>query len=252
MEKLTENKINKTIANTFNIIDLIANANGKIGVSELARKAHLPKTTVFRLIDTLERLKVVCKDERQEYTLGSIFYNYVDQARNKNDIVQVALPYMQKFTKKTGETINLGILYNSQVVYLKSIIGEYFSLQVKLIPVAPLYCSSIGKIFLSTFSTNELSSYLKSVNLEKMTVNTITDIKSLKSEIGQVKQHGFAYDNEECEYGLSCIAFPILVKKQVVAAISVSGPTARMKVEGIEKIKNTLKLTADKINKVVY
>lgn len=248
MEKLTENKINKTIANTFNIIDVIANANAKIGVSELSRKAHLPKTTVFRLLDSLEQLKIVNKNDDQEYNLGSFFYKFVAQAKNKNDLVQIALPFMKEFAKKTGETINLGILYNSEVVYLKSITGKYFSLQVKLIPVAPLYCSSIGKLFLSTFSTDKLSAYLKNVDLKKMTVNTITEIRSLKKELNQIKQQHFSYDREESEYGLSCIALPIIRKKRIVAAISVSGPTARMKVYGFKKIKTSLKLTAEKIN----
>lgn len=248
MEKLTENKINKTIANTFNIIDVIANANAKIGVSELSREAHLPKTTVFRLLDSLEQLKIVNKNDDQEYNLGSFFYKFVAQAKNKNDLIQIALPFMKEFAKKTGETINLGILYNSEVVYLKSITGKYFSLQVKLIPVAPLYCSSIGKLFLSTFSPDKLSAYLKNVDLKKMTVNTITEIRSLKKELNQIKRQQFSYDHEESEYGLSCIALPILRKKRIVAAVSVSGPTARMKMYGFKKIKTSLKLTVEKIN----
>ena len=150
-----------------------------------------------------------------------------------------------------GETINLGILYNNEVIYLKSIRGERFTFRVQLLPVAPLYNSSLGKIFLSTFSNEALEDYIHKTIFEKNTINTIVDIDAFKEEINKVKKQNIAYDNEEAEYGLTCVALPITKSNKVIAAISVSGPTSRLKIKGLNKIIQALQNTADNINHAI-
>lgn len=245
-------ELNKTVINTFKIIDVIANAKDSVGISNLSVAVSLPKTTVFRLISTLKYLNIIFEDKDKKYSLGSTFLKYVNRVKSKNSLVEIALPFMNQFSKKIKETINLGILYNSQVVYLKSIEGENFSLQVKLMPVAPLYCSSMGKIFLATFSEKQLTHYFATCNLDKKTVNTINNETVLRKEVLAVKKEKIAYDNEEAEYGLSCIAVPITKCNKVVAAISVSGPTSRIQVRGLKQIKMELKNTAQKIIKSLH
>ena len=244
-------KPNQSVINSFKILETISNSSSYIGVSQLSKETSLPKTTVFRLLETLHYLGLIKQNDNQEYTLGRAFLKYIDRVKNQEDLVSISTPFLKEFASTVGETINLGILYNNEVIYLKSIIGERFTFRVQLLPVAPLYNSSLGKIFLSTFSNEALEDYIHKTIFEKNTINTIVDIDAFKEEINKVKKQNIAYDNEEAEYGLTCVALPIIKSNKVIAAISVSGPTSRLKIKGLNKIIQALQNTADNINHAI-
>ena len=244
-------KPNQSVINSFKILEAISSSASYVGVSQLSKKTSLPKTTVFRLLETLHYLGLVKQNDKQEYMLGRAFLKYIDRVKNQEDLVSVSAPFLKEFASEIGETINLGILYNDEVIYLKSIRGERFTFRVQLLPVAPLYNSSLGKIFLSTLSNEALEDYINKTDFEKTTINTIVDIDKFKEEINKVKEQNIAYDNEEAEYGLTCVALPITKSNKVIAAISVSGPTSRLKIKGLNKIIQTLQDTADSINHAI-
>lgn len=244
-------KPNQSVINSFKILETISNSSSYIGVSQLSKETSLPKTTVFRLLETLHYLGLIKQNDNQEYTLGRAFLKYIDKVKNQEDLVSISTPFLKEFASTVGETINLGILYNNEVIYLKSIRGERFTFRVQLLPVAPLYNSSLGKIFLSTFSNEALEDYIHKTIFEKNTINTIVDIDAFKEEINKVKKQNIAYDNEEAEYGLTCVALPIIKSNKVIAAISVSGPTSRLKIKGLNKIIQALQNTADNINHAI-
>ena len=244
-------KPNQSVINSFKILEAISNSSSYIGVSQLSKETSLPKTTVFRLLETLHYLGLIKQNDNQEYTLGRAFLKYIDKVKNQEDLVSISTPFLKEFASTVGETINLGILYNNEVIYLKSIRGERFTFRVQLLPVAPLYNSSLGKIFLSTFSNEALEDYIHKTIFEKNTINTIVDIDAFKEEINKVKKQNIAYDDEEAEYGLTCVALPIIKSNKVIAAISVSGPTSRLKIKGLNKIIQALQNTADNINHAI-
>ena len=237
---IDDTKVNKTVIHVFEILDAINASESPLGVSELTRDTGLPKTTVFRLLSTLEYLGIVNADSIQRYQMGPKIIEYAKSADHQNSIVKIAKPYMQKYAEEYHENINIGILYENQVLYLHSEEGEKFNLQVNLFPVAPLYCSSMGKIFMSEFSEEELQRYLDKTDLHKRTINTLVDPSKLKREIKEIANTGMSYDKEEYEYGLTCIAVPLYQDGEVVAAASVSGPTSRLKVRGWEKIQTSI------------
>lgn len=232
--------LNKTVLHVFKIMDALNAADNSLGVSELTRVTGLPKTTVFRLLGTLEHVHAVTATPNQQYQIGPKLLAYTKSADHQNSLVKVALPFMKEFAATTHENINIGILYENQVLYLHSEEGEQFSLQVNLFPVAPLYCSSMGKIFLTSFSNPELTQYLSQTTLKRRTVNTLTNDEQIRNELQKITQTGLSYDNEEYEYGLTCIAVPLYKDKELIAAASVSGPTSRLKVRGWEYIQDSI------------
>ena len=179
-------KPNQSVINSFKILEAISSSASYVGVSQLSKKTSLPKTTVFRLLETLHYLGLIKQNDKQEYMLGRAFLKYIDRVKNQEDLVSVSTPFLKEFASEIGETINLGILYNDEVIYLKSIRGERFTFRVQLLPVAPLYNSSLGKIFLSTFSNEALEDYIHKTTFEKTTINTIVDIDKFKEEIDKV------------------------------------------------------------------
>lgn len=230
------------------IINEIYRIDLPVGVSELAYNLNLPKATVYRILNTLLKWDVVVKDENDKYSLGLIFIQYSEKVKSEISINSIAMPFMLELSKTTGEFINLGIINDDNVVTISSINGESSALVSRLIPVSPLHCSSMGKIFLSYKSDAEIQDYFRRHN-QKRTINTITTYNDFLNERNKILSNGISQDNEEYEYGLGCIAAPVFnYENEVIAAIGVSGPISRMNVKGMNTIEKKLRVAANNIS----
>lgn len=233
------------------VIDYIYNSNEPVGVSQISKDLELPKATVFRILNTLENWNSVKKvNDSGKYILGTVHIKYGERAKNDFDLVSISTPHMEKLSYDIGETINLGIIHNNNILIIKSIEGESSILVSKLIPITPLHCSSIGKLFLASLNDKELKDYFNSDNLSKRTINTIITLEDFTKEKEEILKNFIAFDNEEYEYGLTCISSPILdSSNDIIAGISISGPTTRLQYKKIENLQERLKETTEKISK---
>lgn len=232
------------------ILQEVFSADGYIGVSEIAQNLDLPKATVYRILNTLYQRNFVEKDtETDKYKLGLIFIQYAEKVKSKLNIKTISEPVMKKLSQDVGETVNLGISHEGNVLNIFSIEGETSTLVSKLIPISPLYCASTGKIFLSQMSDEEIKNYFNSHEIHKRTVNTITKYEDFTKERERILKDKVAFDNEEYEYGLTCIASAITnTRGDTIAALSVSGPTSRLKVKGIDNIIEKLRKVSNEIS----
>lgn len=233
----------------MNIIEYIYNNTEEVGVSTISKDLDLPKATVFRILSTLEKWDAVEKvNDDGKYILGKSHIKYGEKSKNQFDIVSISTPYMKKLSEDIGETINLGMKYKDNILILKSIEGESSILVSKLIPITPLHCSSIGKLFLAEFTDKELSEYFNS-NISKRTINTITNVQQFNYDKRNIIDTSIAHDNEEYEYGLTCLASPIKDKNEDInAGISISGPTTRLQYKNLEFLEEKLKSTTEAIS----
>ena len=237
---------------TFEIIEYMYQKDGKIGISQISKELNLPKATIFRILTTLKKWGYVEKtEELDKYMLGKSFIKLGSKVSSENDITSIAVPLINKLAKEAGESINLGILHNCEVVTVYNAKGEDFYLISNLIPVSPLNCSAMGKLFLSQFSGEDLKEYFDSNMPETRTVNSIVDLESFLKLKKEIERDGISYDKEEYEYGLSCIAAPIYdTNKNIIAAISISGPTTRLNYKGCDNLKELLVLTTEEISRI--
>lgn len=236
----------KLIENVFTLLELLF-IHEKMGIREIANVSGLAKSSVFRIIKTLVALKVVEQDSDELYRLGLTLSKYGNKINHSMDIVLSAKPVMKALAKETGESINLGILHEQQVLVLHTEMGEAYTLQPMLLPISPLYCSAMGKIFLSQMPPPEREGYFSQPLLQR-TVNTITDLVTFTPEMQTIRQNHVAFDHEEYEYGLTCMAVPIYDrKKHVIAAISLSGPTTRLSFKGWQHLEQALKKHAQEM-----
>jgi len=232
------------------ILDHLYNMEEAASISTLAKELDLPKANVFRILYTLQVNGLVEKESNSDlYRLGNKMIKYGEKVRYDYSIVDVCQSSMKSLASDIGETINLGIEHEGNIITLHSEDGEKSVLVSRLIPVAEPHCSSMGKLYLTELKEEEIKRYFEK-ELKHRTVNTITNYSGFKTEMPEILEDDLAYDREEYEYGLSCIATPLRDSAgQMIAMISVSGPTTRLQFKGIDDIVEKLKRTAKEISK---
>ncbi|MTI46296.1 IclR family transcriptional regulator [Sporosalibacterium faouarense] len=246
------NNINTMIDRAGEILDYLYNSDKPIGVSKISNDLQMPKATAFRILVTLEKWNIVEKQYNTDnYKLGKILIKYGAKVSSNLSLIGISKPIINALSERIGESVNLNIEYqgNSLNIYKSS--NDNFTLVSKLTPISPLNCSSSGKVFLSAKSEEELKKYFSSENCSKRTMYSLTTYEGFTKELDSIKANGLAYDNEEYEYGLFCIAAPIYHEDGVIAAISVSGPKTRLEYKGLEMIEKELKLSCDMLSDLV-
>lgn len=236
------------LGRAFTIMEELLKSDKPLGVSELARLTGIPKANTFRIMKTLEELKAVSPKE-DGYILGSKMIELGAGAKLNDEFMLVAKPYLQKLSKTCEETVNLGIMFQDYVLFIHTELAEQRSLVASLPPVTPLYCCSVGKIFLAYQTNKELEHYFKVHHPIKRTINTRTTKEALLQESEKIRRDGIAHDHEEYDYGLSCIAAPIFLGENLAAGISLSGPTSRLQYKGYAFLEKELKATAEALSK---
>ena len=244
--------INTMIDRAGQILDYLYNSKEPLGVSKVSSDLNLPKATVFRILITLEKWGIVEKEyNTDKYKLGMVLIKYGAKVSSNLSLVQIAKPIVDNLAIKIGESTNLNIEHNGYSLNIYKSSNDNSILTSRLIPISPLNCSSSGKIFLSTKSKDELIKYFNSNACSKRTMNSIVDYEVFEGVQEVILNTGLAYDNEEYEYGLSCISAPIYHRGKVVAAISVSGPKTRLELKGFEMIENTLKFSCETVTSLI-
>ena len=243
------NKITMT-ERTVKIIQYLYESKTPPTVTEIADHMELASSTTFRILTTLQEHNLVAKDEVfNTYSLGLMFIPYGDKVKSSLKIKDFAVKEMEILEKIVGETINLGILNNKEALILHKLSGENSLLVSSLSLTTPLYCSSMGKLFLAHQSHDYIEEYYKTLKPTRMTENTIIDLAGFNMEKPDIIRNNLSYDREEYEYGLFCISSGIFsASGKILAAISISGPTSRLKSKGIEMIEKELLKSTSAIN----
>jgi DNA-binding IclR family transcriptional regulator len=157
---------------------------------------------------------------------------------------------MQRLHESIGEAVNLGIRHGDEIIYAeRTSSGRSLVRVVYLVGGrAPLHLTSVGKLFLAADGLAEVRAYAKRTGLPGKTPHSLTKLDALEKEMDKIRRHDLAYDNEEAEIGLRCIAAPVRNDEGlVVAGLSVSAPTDRHHSDWVAQIK----ATAEEISQVL-
>ena len=143
---------------------------------------------------------------------------------------KISWPMLQELRDLTGETSNLGILDGQDVFYVDFVQSRHpFRMASRSGTLRPLYCTAMGKALVALSPATEKEPVLASLRFERFTPRTITHLVQLKEELVKTQKRGCAVDDEEATLGARCVSTPIFLEcGKLVAAVSVSGPTARM------------------------
>jgi DNA-binding IclR family transcriptional regulator len=217
------------------LLRLVLEADQPVGVSDLAVRTELPKSTVSRLMGSLERHGLVSQDgERGRFAAGPLVLRFARRGL-ADRLVELAKRPMQALAEATGETITLGVASRNGVEHLAQVDSRhYLGTAQWMARPAPLHCTANGKVLLA-FGAATLP---PGASLEAMTSRTIVEPASLAAELEGVRRDGWARAVDELELGLSALAAPVLDESgRVVAALSVSGPTLRLSPRRVDELR---------------
>lgn len=248
-EETREKQQTSGVVRTIAILETLSH-NQSINLESLAKETRLPKATLLRFLSTLVSLGYVYRDPADLYSLTLKMFSTGSHGLEHIDLINVAQPVAQKLCNQLGETVHMGVLEETQAVYvLKKESSFTIRMYSRVGKSIPLYCTAIGKVLLSDMSRKEIDSYLAKVPLKPFTPNTIKNPEELKKELEDVRNNGWASDNEEHEMGTLCIGAPIRdYTGKVVAAMSVSWPLFRFNHEEKELIVNAILTECNKLS----
>ena len=228
----------KTVETNWEIIHLLEERNGA-RVTEIAETLDLPKSTVSNHLSTLKKHRYVANIDG-EYRLSLYFLNLGEYVRNRNRLYQAGREEIERLAQDTEEYTHLVAKEYGRAIYLheargKQAVGEdYFSKKFET-PVH-LHSSAYGKAILAYLPTSHVERVIHEHGLPKRTENTITTAGELFEELAQIREQGFALNDEEELRGMRAVGAPVQDGDgNVLGALSVSKPTSRMKDEEFRK-----------------
>jgi DNA-binding IclR family transcriptional regulator len=239
----------QSVERALAILDILARS-GEAGVTAIAKELGVHKSTAFRLVTTLEQGGLVEQsEERGKYRLGMGILRLAGATTARLDLVQEARPISRRLAATTGETVNIAVLADRAALYLDQVAGSS-SLQPHnwVGQHIPLHATSNGKVLLSGLDDGELVRTLGD-DLPAYTDATVTDLELLRKEVAEVRERGFSTAVDELEVGLTAVAAPIHnAHGDVIAAISVSGPTFRLDEAQLAAVTTELRAAAREIS----
>lgn len=227
----------QSVDRALSIMEILARDDW-CGVTEIAKELGIHKSTVFRLVATLERRGFVEQHTAtQKYRLGFAIMRLASGVRSALDLVQLARPVCERLSEWAGETVNLAVLEGGEVVNVDQVNLTSSTISVNWIGRrSALHATSTGKVFLAHAPEHTLESYIRR-GLPRVTEHTIVDADELRKHLADVRDRGFAEAIEELEVGLHAVAAPVFAHDNtVIAAVGVSGPSYRLVAERVDEV----------------
>lgn len=247
---LRNNRV-QSLGRALEMLDLLANAGGEMGVTELSRRLEVHKSTASRLLATLQEHGLVEQNPASEkYRLGYGLVRLAGAVVAELDLARGARAVMQELADRSKETVNLALLQGDQVVNIDQITAPHLVVNVNWVGKQnPMHCTSTGKVLLA-FARAEDRRRLLSKPLQRLTQRTITDRSTLEKQLQRVSEDGYAFTLEELEVGLNAVASPVRDSRgEVIAAVSVSGPSYRVSPQRLSELGEMTKSAGEAISR---
>jgi DNA-binding IclR family transcriptional regulator len=225
-----------TLGKLMVLLDIVTHADGPMRFTDILAVAGQPRGTLHRQLGHLteEGLLEVLADGR--YAPGLRLLDLASRSWARNEFRLIAEPHLNALQQLTGETVHLGVLRGASVIYLDKVEGSQpVRMYSQIGNASPIYCTGVGKAALSALPDDRLDAIISSVSFQHFTENTLTP-ETLRREIADIRRSGNAFDREEHEVGIRCVAAPVFSEDlSFVGGVSVTGPAYRLTFERLEE-----------------
>ena len=245
---------NQSLTRALTMLERLSETPTGLNLTDLSYQLGMPTATVHRLLNTFEEFDFVEHDAEQglwfvglkAFTIGNAFLH-------RRDFVTSARPQMQMLVEQCGETVNLGVIDDGEAVFISQVESrEVMRMIVRLGSRSPIHASGVGKALLANMPEKRLAEILQQRGLARYTERSIDNPAQLRSELLRIRQLGYALDDEEHAIGLRCVASAIFDENgQALAAISLSGPKARVTDGRLDELGVAVRQSADEITRAL-
>jgi IclR family acetate operon transcriptional repressor len=233
---------NKLVRKAFAMLRAFHGPEEWLTCMELSQRAHLPKASGHRLVQTLEDIGAIVRGPNGRYRLGMLVVTLSHKVSIGELLRQAAQPILSDAAVTLGCTAHLGILENCMVTYLCKINGSSdFVVHTRVDSQHEAYCSGLGKILLGSLSPTALDEFLLDGDFVPLTSHTLTDKVALRNAVREGARLGYALDDQESAYGMRCVAVPVKdADGAIIAAISVTDRAEKLTLAQVELVRVTL------------
>jgi DNA-binding IclR family transcriptional regulator len=237
----------QVVERMMRLLEVLEKHPEPLGLKQISQYTGLHPSTAHRILAAMSGDRLVDRVEPGSYRLGMRLLELGNLVKSRISVRELALPLMRELHAHTGETANLSVRHGDEIVYVERTSSGRSAMRVVHVigARAPLHVTAAGKLFLLEEGFARLRDYAKRTGLSPHTKNTLSNMQLLERDLEKIQRQGWATDNEEAEIGVRCVAAGIRDDAgNLVAALSLSSPADRMKLQWGPLVKET----ADRIS----
>ena len=244
---------NQSLARALTLLERLSQTPTGMNLTDLSQQLGMPAATVHRLLSTFEELDFAEQDDDGLWFVGLKAFTVGAAFLHRRDLIGSARPHMQALVDRCGETVNLGIVDDGEAVFISQVEStEMMRMIARLGSRSPIHASGVGKAILAHLPERRVAQILQQRGLARFTERTIDNPAALRNELERIRVQGYALDDEEHAVGLRCVAAPIFDENGLpIAAISLSGPKARLVDSRLGELGGAIAQTAEEITQAL-
>lgn len=236
-----------TLGKAMVVLDLIAKTSAPLRFSDIMVATGEPRGTLHRRLRQLREEGLVETLSDGRYALGLRLMHLASQAWAKSDVRLIARPHLESLQRKVGETVHFGILTGTEITYLDKVeASQTVRMYSRVGALSPAYCTGIGKAALARLPDDVVGEILAQMKFERFTAATARDRDELATMVAAIRETGFAYDLEEHESGICCIAAGFLADGKA-GGVSITAPAYRADRQRLDEWRQDLREATTRI-----
>lgn len=227
----------QSVTNALDLLEEFRGEDTELGVTELSKRLGLHKNNVFRLLATLESRGYMEQNKvTGNYRLGLKVLELGQVFIKHMGLLKMARPILEEIVERCNETSYLGVIRDDRVVYVDVVEATRPVRVISRVGVGlPVYCSAVGKAQIAFESADEVDRILNENPMKRYTAHTLADRGQVLAQLDEIRQRGYALDDEEYDEGIRCVGVPVRdYTRRVIAGLSISGPAYRFTGDRIE------------------
>ena len=239
-----------TLGKAVAVLDAVARADRPMRFRDLREAIDQPPGTLHRQVSNLISEGLLLVNPDQSYGLGLRLLQFAARAWSGNRLRDIAEPHLKALHARTGETVHLGALRDLEVVYLDKVEScQAVRMHSQIGSTSPCYCTGVGKAALAALPEAEADARIGRIAFRRHTEHTLNGADAMRAEIANIRAAGIAYDRQEHEAGIHCIAAPVRSRdRSFVGGISVTAPSYRIAMAQMAGWEGDVRAVADAIN----
>ncbi|KQY48500.1 IclR family transcriptional regulator [Rhizobium sp. Root483D2] len=235
-----------TLGKVLSVLETVVTSDRPLRFSDILALTGQPRGTLHRQLSHLVEEGLLTQGRDLCYEPGLRLLKFAYRSWSKNQFRAVAAPHLRRLHEETGETVHLGVLRGTEIIYVDKVESrQTVRMESQIGNASPVYCTGLGKAALSVLPQAKLADTLAKLTFHRFTGNTHLSVASLTRDLDEARLRGYAFDREEHETDIRCVAAPIHdAGFDLVAGISVTGPAYRVTMEQLESWAGTVRQVA--------